>query len=122
VTVGVGEKVLLLSTFDSESGQPVEHPGVGWSSDCPPQTTGTHVWGRVLILPNIDYTLVVSAPGYKKWHYTTGTGRIRLEPGQEMKLDVPLQREQQKPTLPPDWILLLRAQPITPVLAPQTDK
>jgi hypothetical protein len=94
VIVGLGIKagVLLLSATDAVSGQPVEHASVQVSSQCPPETRATSA-GRVLLPPDREYTLVVSAPGYESWHYTTDTGHIRLESEQELRLEAPLKRQ-----------------------------
>lgn len=93
LTVQSGKKagILLLTAVDATSGQPVKDARVQTSCECPSQTRNTAT-GKILLPPDREMTLRVSAPGYEEWRYTTGTGRFRLEPEQQLTLEVPLKR------------------------------
>ena len=100
VTVGLGARagIILLSAIDAVSGQPVEQAFVQVSADCPPETRQEAAGKSFLIPSDREYKLEVRAPGFESWHYTTDTGYVRLEPEQELRLEVQLKRNPQERT------------------------
>ena len=80
------------------SGQPVEQAFVQVSADCPPETRQEAAGKSFPIPSDREYKLEVRAPGFESWHYTTDTGYVRLEPEQELRLEVQLKRNPQERT------------------------
>lgn len=90
---------LRVIVTDARTGQPVEHINTKLSvrsNESFRYSHGTRPGSPILLPPNEDILITVSAPGYESWPGAKGPGRlINIKPGATQTLEVRL-----KPTAP----------------------